>query len=59
MIKQNGDIVKGYIMAKYELNLSIEELEKELAEMTDNILREEQEIKLNDVIGNDLFEDLR
>ena len=28
MIKQNGDIVKGYIMAKYELNLSMEELEK-------------------------------
>ena len=28
MIKQNGDIVKGYIMAKYELNISMEELEK-------------------------------
>lgn len=34
-------------------------LEKELAEITDNILKDEQEVKLTDVIGNDLFEDLR
>lgn len=34
-------------------------LEKELAEMADIILNDEQEFKQNDIVGDNLFEDLR